>query len=317
MVNQKTAKFVVIGVFLGLVFMAGSAGAQNGVILYDSENFQGESVLITQNEPDLKPRRGTDPVGSIRVPGGCEAVLYEQENFQGDAETFRADDPSLKDNTAIEYDYIRSIKVRCGGGRSIGGGSGQVILYEYENFQGNSETFAQDDPDLKDNKMGTNPVWSLRISPGCEAVLFEQENFQGDSEVFRSDDPNLGDNVIENDFVRSLQIRCSGGQSRGGGWGDSQSGGGWPSGSSGVTLYEHENYGGRNETLRGDDPDLSDNAIGNDAVSSLRIAPGCEAALYEHADYQGRWESFKSDVPRLRGTRIGNDMTSSIRVYCR
>lgn len=38
-----------------------------------------------------------------------------------------------------------------------------------------------------------------------------------------------------------------------------------------VTVFEHPDYGGRSETFTGDDANLTDNAIGNDSVSSARI----------------------------------------------
>jgi hypothetical protein len=38
-----------------------------------------------------------------------------------------------------------------------------------------------------------------------------------------------------------------------------------------AILYEHDNYGGRSETFTGDDPNLGDNTIGGNVVSSVKV----------------------------------------------
>ncbi len=85
----------------------------------------------------------------------------------------------------------------------------------------------------------------------------------------------------------------------------------------GVTVYNDVNYEGARETLTEDDPDLGDNAIGNDAISSLHVAAGCTVTLYQHADYQGASEIFTSNDPSLLDNAIGNDSATSIKIRCK
>jgi hypothetical protein len=84
----------------------------------------------------------------------------------------------------------------------------------------------------------------------------------------------------------------------------------------GVTLYEDSGFRGRYETFLGDDPLLNDNNIGQDSVSSIRVAPGCEVTVYEHPYYEGRSATLREDQPDLRYTQVGSDAVSSLRVRC-
>ena len=84
----------------------------------------------------------------------------------------------------------------------------------------------------------------------------------------------------------------------------------------GVTLYEHTYYGGRSETFTSDDPDLNDDWIGNDTISSLIVSSGYIATLYEHTYYMGRSETFTGPINDLdlSDNWIGNDTVSSLKV---
>jgi hypothetical protein len=92
-----------------------------------------------------------------------------------------------------------------------------------------------------------------------------------------------------------------------------------------VTLYSDEGYGGASETLYESDPDLSDNTIGDDSVSSLKIDSGCEAVLFSRSDYRGRSRAVSQDTANLQMDwkkrireihRAGDDSISSIKVHC-
>lgn len=84
----------------------------------------------------------------------------------------------------------------------------------------------------------------------------------------------------------------------------------------GVTLYEHEGYGGVSESFSADVARLSGTRIGNDRASSVRVAPGCTATLYSDTDFRGSRTVLRGDVERLTTTEVGNDAASSLRVVC-
>jgi hypothetical protein len=84
----------------------------------------------------------------------------------------------------------------------------------------------------------------------------------------------------------------------------------------GVTLFEHPDYGGVNQSFSGDVARLSGTTIGNDRASSVRVAPGCTATLYQDTDFRGRATVLHGDAQRLAGTDVGDDAVSSLRVDC-
>lgn len=84
----------------------------------------------------------------------------------------------------------------------------------------------------------------------------------------------------------------------------------------GVTLFVDEGFAGASQSFDADVARLSGTAIGNDTVSSVRVAPGCTATLYQDADFRGRSTVLRGDAPRLAETEVGNDTLSSLRVDC-
>lgn len=87
-------------------------------------------------------------------------------------------------------------------------------------------------------------------------------------------------------------------------------------GRQGVTLYEHQRFGGRSETFYEDDARLNDNPIRQDVASSVRVPEGCRVFLYEHPNYEGKSTVLEADIFDLTGTRVGNDSVSSLRIEC-
>ncbi len=178
-----------------------------------------------------------------------------------------------------------------------------VTLYRGRQFRGFRETFSADDPNLKDNPIGNDQVSSIEVDPGCRATLFEHADFQGRMTVLTGDAEVLRGTEVGNDNVSSLAVFCG----APGEAGDRETG---------VVLYVHADFQGPHETFHDHDPDLGDNRIGDDKVSSVRVAPGCEVLLYKRTDYRGAQTAFTADAPSLAGTEVGNDAASSLRVYC-
>lgn len=93
----------------------------------------------------------------------------------------------------------------------------------------------------------------------------------------------------------------------------------------GVTLYADARYGGRKEKFFADDSDLSDNRIGSDTTSSIRVDPGCEVILFQKKGFRGRSLATDDSISELRLNlreklpgrhKVGNDAVSSIKVIC-
>ncbi len=93
--------------------------------------------------------------------------------------------------------------------------------------------------------------------------------------------------------------------------------GGYGAGTSAaVTLYEHENFGGRSQGFDGDVANLNSTSFGNDRATSIVVAPGCRAELYRDRDFRGGSAVVEGNVPDLGRTPVGNDSVTSLRVSC-
>lgn len=78
-----------------------------------------------------------------------------------------------------------------------------------------------------------------------------------------------------------------------------------------AAVYEHNDYGGLSQHLVEGEYNLDALSIGNDVISSVRVAPGYEVVLYQHIDFGGRLISITRDAPEL--PTFDNE-TSAIRV---
>jgi len=81
-----------------------------------------------------------------------------------------------------------------------------------------------------------------------------------------------------------------------------------------MILYDAINFDGKSEKFDMDDPNLIDNFMRNNTVSSIKIIGNCTVTLYENANYTGRSEQFTKSDSDLRNNRIGNDTVSSLKI---
>ena len=98
------------------------------------------------------------------IPPGV--TLYQYNNYYGRSETFTSNKPNLAEGNKvisiqmeptwinIDNNMVSSIKVYPGY---------TVTLYEHINYDGKSETFTSNDPDLRDNTIGNDRASSLKI----------------------------------------------------------------------------------------------------------------------------------------------------------
>ncbi len=276
---------------------------QPPVVLFEDADFRGQGVAFYRNTPDLSDSRlGNDVASSVTVARGCRVTLYSDHDFRGEAVTL-ADDESHLGRTPVGNDQVSSLRIDCRFDHDPDWREGKgVVLYQDSDFRGRSEMLTRDDRDLRDNPIDNDTVSSVRIAPGCQVTLFSDSEFRGRTEVLNRDTPSLAVTRLGDDALSSLKINC----------GDDPR---WD-GRTGAVLYADEDFRGRSEVVSGRDPDLRNNRVGNDGVSSVRIAPGCQITLYSDTDFRGQAAVLTFDTPSLAGTRLGNDYASSFEVSC-
>lgn len=190
-----------------------------------------------------------------------------------------------------------------------------VILFEHQDFRGRNGKFVEDDPSLNDNYFRHDMASSVQVDLGCKVTLYEHPDYQGRATVLTEDITDLNGSRVGNDSVSSLKVDCSEERLRYEGRDNARNERGYRD-RRGVTLFEHPDFSGRSETFYSDDRSFSDNLVGHDATSSVRVDPGCRAVLYEHPEFDGRASVITEDTVYLKDTRVGNDTASSIEVRC-
>ena len=234
--------------------------------------------------------------------GGEGVYLYEHANYQGRCVKFTDGSPDLR---MIGFDDIASSIHFVG--------SWTATLFRDLSGTGIASTFTSDDPNLADNSIGDNQATSISVQraaamppanacDGGEGVyLYDDPNYEGRCAKFTTGSPDLRALGFD-DIASSIRMV-----------------GGWM----GV-LYRDLSGGGIAETFTGDDPNLADNQIGDNQVTSVQVeravpvpeANACNGVagvyLYEHPNYQGRCVRLTGDVPDMRVFGF-DDTASSIR----
>lgn len=319
MPNDLIRNLALIGLVLLTLGLATPAAADygTGVTLFADKNFSGASYTFYDDVPYLKDTPfGHDRASSVRVISGCTVTLFSDAGYRGRTTTLTRDAYDLR-GTEVGNDSISSLRIRCR--RATGGAVDWsrrrgAALYSDDDFGGRREIFYDHDQDLRNNRIRNDSASSVQVAPGCRLTLYSDKDFRGRSTTVDYDTESLRNTAVGNDSVSSLRLSCD---SRGDRRGDRHSYKPHrPGGHGGVTLYTDTEYRGRSEIFHGDVADLSDTVVGNDTVSSARIAPGCQLVLFEDAHYRGNSIVLSGDAPSLDGTSLGNDRASSIRTDC-
>lgn len=185
-----------------------------------------------------------------------------------------------------------------------------VTLFQHVYFEGRNETFYGDVPDLRSTYVGNDATSSIAVDRGCRATLYADAYFRGSSVTVHHDLPDLRGTYVDNDRVSSLRVECRSGYGGKPGYYDGPRRGG-------VTVFADSGFRGRSETFLYDDPDLRDNAIRQDSISSVAVDRGCRVVLYADVGFRGAATVLTGDHDDLRFSEVGNDRVSSIQVDCR
>lgn len=139
------------------------------------------------------------------------------------------------------------------------GGAGCAVLYSGKNFTGDEETIRADDGDLGDNTVGVrmqsvrffcfDEVGSLKEKPIVR--LYDRTGYGGFLAEINKDYLRLSEKAADN---RVASFRLDRSNNRGS-----------------VVFYSEERHEGRLSFFTADDPDLSDDNVGIDAASSVKV----------------------------------------------
>ena len=248
------------------------------------------SLYLIAGSPCANPSPGSDQIG-----------LYEHADYCGSYRILGIGEYPNPGAMGFANDTASSIKV---------GSSVKAILCRDDNYGGGCEFLLGNDNDLINNSIGDNQVSSAKVESrqtGCnptaeQVALFMDANYGGVC-VLRG----VGDYTnpvaigLPNDSISSVKVGAN----------------------VKATLCRDDNYGGVCELVTLDDNDLSNNSVGNDQVSSVKVEPvtgGCnpnaeQVALFVDPNYGGSCVlKGIGNYPNPGAIGLPNDSTSSIKV---
>ena len=278
---------------------------EEAVVVYRKAHYQGVGETIWESDPDLADNRiGVDSVRSIKVPEGCTVTLFEDRGYRGRQIVLRRSHFDLR-----RMDFARRASSILVEWRPGTGPVQEILLFSESQFKGVCERLNDGDPNLADNPIGVGLIGSARIPAGWKVTLYSRPFYRGQSVQLSASQADL------NTYGRVLPRVASVGISRPAAQRNRVAVRRYrPERRPPVILYQDSKFRGRSEEIFTDDPNLSDNRIGNDKLSSIQIPRGVVVTLYEDTHYRGDAVVLEHSQARLGRTPIGNDRVSSIRI---
>ena len=279
------------------------------VTLYMDCNYRGYSKSLGEGSYRVYELGiSNDQLSSIRVPRGYSITLYQDDNFQGSSTRYEEDIPCLPVNWNDRTSSIVITRRWNNFGWNNNNNAVVVTLFSDCNYGGLNKSLGTGTYKYYELGIGNDQLSSIRISNGYSLVLFQDDNFQGQSITYLDDVACLNPNW--NKKVSSVIISTLADNGRGR-WNNNNNN--IQNNIPVVTLFEGCSYLGQSSSLGTGYFNMSELGIPNDALSSLRVAPGYSVTLYKDDNFIGQLTTVTGDVSCL-GFFI-NDRTSSIRVF--
>lgn len=285
--------------------VARSCDGSEGVYLYESRDYAGRCIRLTEDQPDLSDDTFSNIASSIRIVGDWTATLFVDQGYSGESSTFTSNDSNLNNNS-IGDNRASSARIYRGdlpAENSCDGGEG-VYLYEGTAYDGRCVRLTGDSADLSDQAFN-NTASSLRVVGDWTATLYVDQNYSGESSIYTDNDADLGNDTIGDNRVSSIRVQR----------GDLPSG---PAcdGGEGVYLYEHPNYQGRCVKLTGDAGDLRVFGF-DDTTSSLRVLGNWRVTLFRDLYGAGASSTYTQGDSNVADDGIGDNQATSASVQRR
>lgn len=206
------------------------------------------------------------------TPNADEVAVYQHSNYRGICSVLRVGDYNNSAQLRMKNDSISSIRLgenaqlkACRHARTniVTGG-----VRWFDDPQ-SCQTFSQDIANLKDTRLGNDSVSSASVSqrppdndtlslggscrPGIDGIaVYQLKDFGGNCRILTVGSySNSSQLNFRNDSISSIQI----------GRGSSTH----------AVVCQHHNYGGRCETITRTDKDLSDNQVGDNSITSIKV----------------------------------------------
>jgi hypothetical protein len=241
-----------------------------GVTLHADPRFTGGHQVVGIGRHDVTALPiGNDTVSSLRVPDGLTVTLFEHARFVGAQRTFTQDAPLLGD-----FDGRTS---------SLTVEASRAIVFAGANFSGKCQAFGPGSYDTNDVGFDAALIGSLRLPVGWTVVLFAGPGFTGASLACNEDTASLGALAGQ---VRSLRV-----------YGKLDAGRRHARG--GVTVFTGPQHTGESATYGPGAYTRDALGVPDNAIRSVRVAPGWRVVLCELDRFSGRAGTLEADAGQL------------------
>lgn len=287
----------------------------DAITLYSECNYRGRSASLAEGEYNLADlvKQGIDnnTVSSVRVPDGFTITLYENDFLRGRAGRLTTDDECLT-NDRFD-DVVSSVAVRRDASSAgtittapvAPANNPAIILYgncEYGGTAIGLEAGEYTSAQLAELGVANNTVSSIAVSEGWQVELFENDFFRGTSGTLRQNDNCLVDDRF-NDQISSVIVSRNPKAPR------------QPiTQPVAATVFAYCNYKGGSAKLTPghyDQRALAKLGVGDNVVSSLKIADGYTVTLYDDPAFGGRGRKISTNDDCLDDEGL-NDLVSSL-----
>ena len=178
----------------------------DGIILFSEADYRGTSEIFEEDDSNLANNTITGTgVKSVRVPSGYRVTLFEKKRFRGEFAVL-AEDRTRADLADLGLKSLGSLMVSWMDTSVPEAQRRRVLLYEDKHFEGKEEAFFTDDPDLRDNAIGSNRASSIRIPEGCTVLLYGERYYRGIAVELSASLGDLRNSVVGDDQVSSIRI---------------------------------------------------------------------------------------------------------------
>jgi len=250
---------------------------------------------------------GNDQLSSLNVVYGYKVTLYDGSNFSGDTRVYRSYQNCLVDDNF--NDRTSAIKVERDDATFPA-----VLLYNGCNFGGTKTVglgVGNYDFNAVSNSIGNDALSSLKVLPGYKVTLYYDAGYSGPSRVYTGDKDCLSHDAFDK-VTSSLKIEKDPTYQNPPSWG-------WVRTEPIATFYQACGYDGVNYNYQSlsegkyTASDLAYRGIGNNQLSSLKVASGYKVTLYDGDNFTGATFTATGDRSCLVDYNF-NDLTSSLKV---
>lgn len=318
--------------FLTVLGLLNTVFAQSVVVFTDTHFTGKNQTLRAGNYLTADLTVGDNAISSLKLPEGFKAIAFENDNFEGDffeitvsltsldfwagrISSIKVIDLANRDIPVDNKPVINTEPITNNGGNTNNSPSNDawwnkkatsanyspndIVIFANKDFQGTGQVLVEGRYNDTDLSIGNDEVSSIKIPQGYTVRLFENGGFDGSFIDLKSEVSDLN-SIRWDNRVSSIQVFKGNASNTTISTGNS------------VLLYQHGNYGGRNQSLGAGKYTSRDFGLAQD-LTSLRVAQGFYVRLYEQDNFQGNSVDVSNDASDL--SDIGwNDKVMSLEI---